>query len=308
MSSIKKILLCSVLLFSSSAVRPASALLSLGVMYLGSSVKTGVAFLIGTYCLQKAAKCGAYMYYAKGARKQKKNPNICYDKVELFKKICNKNGVTIDHVFYDPKLHHRGNAAVLSSFMGNILIIGSGYGLSKHEDVEPLTYNQILFILGHECNHIKHDDMFYREVLTTLTLTAEWSVYRSMISRYIFTSSWDLYCSSLWIAYAGHAIRMALSRFQEYNADYYASDDPEVIKAGIEFWQKDLEQEQYGYVLSEYDPKKDITDLFDSHGCAASRIQCLENRLEEVTSKQETIWKRAESQVTSITGSPVIFA
>ncbi len=289
MSFFKKMALCSVFLLSSVSVRPAAIVFSVGVMSLGSTVKTALGFMVGTYCLQKVVKHSSYAYYAKGAIKQSKNANIRHDRVKLFKELCLKNGIVIDHVFYDPTMHHRGNAAVLSTFSGNVLLIGSGYGLSKHEDVKPLTHEQILFILGHECNHIKHNDGSYRELLAAITLTGEW-VALNFVSQLFYLSSLDFYTYALFCAYAGHSVRMILSRQQEYNADYYASDDPKVIKAGIDFWRADLEKEQYTYVLGEFDPKKDVTDIFDSHGCAASRIKCLEKRLNEIEQgKSETL-------------------
>lgn len=174
MSFCKKITLCTVLLMSSVSVRPASLVISLGVASFGSTIKAAVGLMLGTYCLQKVVKQGAYAYYAEGARKQSKNANIRHDRVKLFKELCLKNGIVVDHVFYDPTMYHRGNAAVLSTFNGNILLIGAGYGLSKHEDVKPLTHEQILFILGHECSHVRHNDLFYRELFTSVTLTGEW--------------------------------------------------------------------------------------------------------------------------------------
>lgn len=277
MSFCKKITLCTVLLMSSVSVRPAALVVTAGVMSFGTTLKTALGFMVGTYCFQKVIKHGAYNYYAKGAIKQSKNANIRHDRVKLFKELCLKNGIVVDHVFYNPTMHHRGNAAVLPTFKGNILLIGSGYGLSKHEDVTPLTHEQILFILGHECSHVRHNDIFYRELLTSFTLTGEW-ITLSCIAWHV--STLDFFYYVFLVTYVGHSVRMALFRHQEYNADYYASDDPKVIQAGIDFWEMDVNKEQYSYVFNTFDPKRDVTTLFDSHGCAASRIKCLEDRLQ----------------------------
>lgn len=238
----------------------------------GIDYKSGIGAFVGTYVGMTAGASLMYLYFSLEAEAQENNQSINHDVIEDLKSKCLNNGVVIDHVYYNPNLPIRGNAAVLPTPFGNLLFLGSGYGASKNEpDVVPLTPEQIDFIMGHECCHVLHNDIQNRK---------------------LFISSWMSLTSSKAVSDGYSPLFILgffkLCRHQEYNADYYASTDTEVVKGGIDWFKIMYNKEQYQDILSRISSKI-VHMFFATHPCNRSRYSQLELRFRELQKAKQAL-------------------
>lgn len=236
----------------------------------------GAMAFVGTYLYITTASTMMYAYFAREADVQKNNPTINHDVIEKLRDKCLNNGVVIDHIYYNPNIPLVGNAAVLSTPFGTLLLLGSGYGVSINEkDVVPLSEEAVSFIMGHECAHVLHNDLPKRKLIIASMVGLGCS---NVVSEEALIPSLGLFIFGL----------SKCSRHQEYNADYYASTDPKVIKAGSQFF-KDLHAKgQYKDILARFGDAIDHM-LFGSHPCSARRSAQLELRVRELQKAKRTI-------------------
>lgn len=239
----------------------------------------GCAVFIGTYLLLKSSEAWEYFYFGREAKLQQEDPTINHDVINKLKKMCLDNGVKINHIFYSP-LHPivssiRGGSGVIKSLFGNILLLGRGYGASKNEkDIIPLTVEEVQFIIGHECVHPLNNDANKRylaeSALSTGIILSQSTKTKELLLMLALTKVFGF---------------PKLMRDQEYNADYYASNDPKVIQQGIDLWQSIDDKEQYLDIFSRI-RLKIIHALFCTHPPFGDRVKNLKIRLKELQQEQ----------------------
>ncbi len=228
----------------------------------------GAAGFLGTYLYLTTLQVFSYAYLVREANIQKTNPTINHDVIDTLKSKCLDKGVVIDHVYYNPNMPLAGNAAVMPSPLGTLLLLGSGYGASINEkDVVPLSEEKVNFIMGRECGHVLHGDIFKRKLIIASMAGVSFSDVKD-----------EVFFGSVPFFFLGLA---KYFRHQEYNADYYASTDPKVVKAGSQFF-KDLHAKgQYNHLFARIGSAFDHMFL-GTHPCSAKRSAQLELRAREL--------------------------
>lgn len=231
-----------------------------------------IALFVGVYAIDTIHPLVKYWYFSKESIYQEGNQSINHDIIKSLKHKCLDNGVTIKYVYYNPNFSTERNASVLVSPFGNLLFLGSGYGVCKNEsDVSPLSSEQIDFIIGRECAHVRHNDKINRKLFLAGWTSSICIKPEIILSIFLFRLGF-----------------LSLSRKQDYDADCYASTDIKVLQSGADWFKSTCEKRQYDDILTQIFSRIACMPL-DYHPSAHDRHAQLELYIERLKKEKRTI-------------------